>query len=328
HAILCGLRHPDSGGITMSAIIQRFEPGTLRAKVQARTVDALESGAIHTIPTDFEFVEQGGVNFLIRIVSNLARKVQAKAAEQKSHLAPNMNDNPFLPYDEDLFVADISDTHVCLLNKFNVLDHHMLMVTRSFQEQESLLTVSDFEALLMCLAEFEGLAFYNAGEAAGASQRHKHLQMVPLPLMPEVSQIPIEPLLNTARFEGVMGFVPDLHFLHMFARMDPEWIASPSKGAQELLKQYLDMLQTVGLSGGGAKGKTVRIGPYNLLVTRKWMFLVPRSTECFAGISVNALGFAGGFLVKDEQQLNLLKTCGPMTVLQRVAICEGNAPTM
>jgi ATP adenylyltransferase len=286
----------------------------------------MQCGAIHTIPTHSELVEQGGVKFLIRIVSNLARKVQAKADLQRPDMAGNTNDNPFLPYDQDLFVADISDTHVCLLNKFNVLDHHILMVTRSFQEQESLLTLNDFEALLMCLAEFDGLVFYNAGEAAGASQRHKHLQMVPLPLTAEVPQIPIVPLLSTARFEGAMGFVPGLPFLHVLTRMDHEWIASPRKGAQALLQQYLDMLRTVGLSGGGAGGETMHPGPYNLLVTREWMFLVPRSTECFEGISVNALGFAGGFLVKDEPQLNLLKTFGPMTALQRVAIFEGNIP--
>ena len=304
--------------------MRRFEPGTLWAKVQARTVHALQCGAIHTIPTHFKLVEQGGVNFLIRIVSNLARKAWAKAPQQKPHLATNMNHNPFLPYDQDLFVADISDTHVCLLNKFNVLDHHLLMVTRSFEEQESLLTASDFEALLVCLAEFEGLAFYNAGEAAGASQRHRHWQMVPLPLTPEVSQIPIEPLLSKARFTGTMGFVPGLRFLHVLVMMNLEWIAAPRKGAMELLQQYLDMLQTVGLSGGGAEGGTMSPGPYNLLVTRQWMLLVPRSTECFEGISVNALGFAGGLLVKDEQQLNLLKTCGPMTALERVGICERN----
>ncbi len=310
----------------MAVIIRRFEPGTLWAKVQAGTAHAMQCGAIHTIPTHFELVEQGGVNFLIRIVSNLVRKVQAKADQPRSSMAANMPHNPFLPYDQDLFVADISDTHVCLLNKFNVLDHHMLMVTRSFQEQESLLTVSDFEALLVCLAEFEGLAFYNAGEAAGASQRHKHLQMVPLPLTAEVSHIPMEPLLNTARYEGAMGVVPRLPFLHVLARMDPECIASPWKGAQKLLQQYLSMLRTVGLSGGGAGEETMSPGPYNLLVTRQWMFLVPRSKECFEGISVNALGFAGGFLVQDEQQLKALKTCGPMTALQRVAICEGKIP--
>jgi ATP adenylyltransferase len=122
-----------------------------------------------------------------------------------------------------------------------------------------------------------------------------------------------------------MGFVPGLPFLHVLVRMDHEWITSPRKGAQALLQQYLDMLGIVGLSGGGAGGETMHPGPYNLLVTREWMFLVPRSTECFEGISVNALGFAGGFLVKDEPQLNLLKTFGPMTALQRVAMPQATA---
>ena len=310
----------------MSVVLQRFEPGTLQAKVRARTAHAMQRGAIHTIPTRFELVEQAGVNFLIRIVSNLARKVQPNADQRPPSMAANTNQDPFLPYDRDLFVADISDTHVCLLNKFNVLDHHILMVTRSFQEQESFLTLSDIESLLLCLVEFEGLAFYNAGEAAGASQRHKHLQMVPLPLTAEVAHLPIEPVLHTARFEGTIGWVPGLPFSHVLVRMDPEWIASPLNRAQELLQQYLHMLRTVGLSGGGMGGETRRTGPYNLLLTRQWMLLVPRSTECVEGISVNALGFAGGFLVKDESQLDRLKTCGPMTALRRVACARENLP--
>jgi len=152
------------------------------------------------------------------------------------------------------------------------------------------------------------------------------LQMVPLPLTAEVSQLPIEPLLRTARFEGARGSVPGLRFLHELVRMNREWIASPWIGAQDLLKQYQDMLRTVGLSAGETGEETLSPGPYNLLATRQWIFLVPRSTECAEGISVNALGFAGGLLVKDERQLNLLKTCGPMTVLQRVAICQGPIP--
>jgi sulfate adenylyltransferase (ADP) / ATP adenylyltransferase len=50
------------------------------------------------------------------------------------------------------------------------------------------------------------------------------------------------------------------------------------------------------------------------------MLFVPRSQECIEGISINALGFAGALLVKDEQQLNRLKTWGPMTALQQVAM--------
>jgi sulfate adenylyltransferase (ADP) / ATP adenylyltransferase len=306
----------------MSVSSRRFDPGTLWAKVQDSTTHAIQSGAIHTIPTRSERVEQDGVNFLIRIVSNLDRKFRAASGKQQGSVVINRPENPFLPYEEDLLVADISETHVCLLNKYNVLDHHILMVTRSFQEQESLLTFNDFEALLMCLDEFEGLVFFNAGEAAGASQRHKHLQMVPLPLTADVSRIPIEPLLDSARFAGAMGFVPGLRFVHVLARMNPQWITNPWKGAHELLRQYLEMVLKAGLSSGEGGGHLRNPGPYNLLITRQWMVLVPRSTECFEGISINALGFAGGFLVKDESQLQLLKMHGPMTALQRVAISQ------
>ena len=309
----------------MSEIIRCFEPGTLWEQVTARSTQARACGAIHTIPTYSELVEQGGVSFLIRIVSHLVRKAQAKADQQRSSLAAQATQNPFLPYDPDLFVTDISDTHVCLLNKFNVLEHHILMVTRFFQEQEALLTLSDFEALLLCLREYEGLGFYNSGEAAGASQRHKHLQMVPLPLTAEIPQVPIESLLRTARFEAARGVVHNLPFLHVITRMNPQWIDSSGEGAQDMLQQYLDMLRSVGLSGPETGGDTMRPRPYNLLVTRQWMFLVPRSRECFEGISVNALGFAGGFLVRDEEQSNLLKKFGPMTALQHVAMSPNSA---
>jgi len=286
---------------------------------------AIERGAIQTIPTSSELIEQGGVNFLIRIVSSLTRKAQANAEQQRFAVITHTTPNPFLPYDPDLFVTDLSDTHVCLLNKFNVLDYHILMVTRSFQEQESLLMLSDFEALLLCLREYEGLAIYNAGEAAGASQRHKHLQMVPLPLTAEVPQVPMEPLLRTALFEDTIGVVPSLPFLHVITRMNPQWNDASGEGAQNMLQQYLDMLQYVGLLSPGAEGEKVRPRPYNLLVTREWMFLVPRSTEFFEGISVNALGFAGGLLVRDEEQLTLLKKHGPMTALQHVALSSNPA---
>ena len=55
--------------------------------------------------------------------------------------------NPFLPYDENLWVTDISQTHVCLLNKFNVIDPpHPSRHPCMYEDQESLLTFEDFEA--------------------------------------------------------------------------------------------------------------------------------------------------------------------------------------
>ena len=164
--------------------------GTLTERLKQQTKYALYCGALQPIPTEYEFVEQDNIRFVVRILSNLSGKEQARKQQEKNIIVTGQDFNPFLPYEKDLFVADISTTHLCLLNKYNVVDYHLLIVTREFEEQESLLNLQDFQALGSCMGEFEGLAFYNGGKTAGASQRHKHLQVVPLPMIPSGEKIP------------------------------------------------------------------------------------------------------------------------------------------
>jgi len=291
-----------------------LKQGRLWTKVIERTEHAIQCGALLSIPTEYEFVEQDGVRFLVRILSNLARKDEAKQKQNKETATSGKDFNPFLPYDEDLFVTDISHTHVCIFNKFNVVDYHLLIITREFEEQESWLTLPDFEAMWACLAEIDGLAFYNGGKIAGASQRHKHLQLVPLPLVPNGVQIPIEPLLASAKFQDSIGTIPGLPFRHAFAQFDSSWMQSPLSAAASTLECYRNLLEILGLNNGDQPGA------YNLLATRKWILIVPRSQEEFESISVNSLGFAGALLVRNSQQMKILKDCGPMTLLQRVAL--------
>lgn len=301
-----------------------LEPGTLGTKVRQRSEHALRCGALRPISTQYEFIEQEGISFLVRILSNLDRKDEAR--KQQKTASPGKEFNPFRPYDKDLFVADLSDTHVCLLNKFNVLEHHLLIVTRAFEDQESLLNLRDFQALWTCMAEIEGLAFYNAGEISGASQRHKHLQIVPLPLAPAGPAIPIEPALTSVRFEDSFGIVPGFPFLHAFIQWDSDRLRSPSAAAKTTLEYYQAMLQRMQLWDGARANETRRIGSYNLLATRQWMLMVPRSQECFQGISINALGFAGALLVRNERQKQLLRDYGPMTALRNVAVSTTDTP--
>lgn len=287
-----------------------LKPGCLWKSIKEQSEKALQCGALLSIATDFEFVEQNGIKFLVRILSNLTRKDTAKQ-QQKNKT------NPFLPYEKDLFVADISQTHVCLLNKFNVVDYHLLIVTRAFQEQEELLTLSDFAAMWACFAEFEGLAFYNGGKNAGASQPHKHLQLVPLPLTPSGLQIPMEPLLTSVQFADSVTTIPELPFVHALVKLDPSWTNSPLTAAAATLELYQSLLSAVGLE---AIDDNRQSGAYNLLATREWMLIVPRSHENFEAISVNSLGFAGALLVRNEQQMQFIKEQGPMTILKNVAL--------
>lgn len=295
-----------------------LEPGTLWEKVVDRSLLALECGSLKSIPTKYEFVEQDGIRFLVRILANLDRKQKAKQKQEKVKETSGKDFNPFLPYEENLFVADISNTHLFLLNKFNVVDHHLLIVTRSFEEQETWLTLQDFEAMWVGLAEFEGLAFYNGGAAAGASQRHKHLQLVPLPLVPDGLHLPIDPAIADTRFRGTIGTVPSFPFVHAIAKLDPTWVRSPSAAAQETRELYRALLDAVGLPHDESNGNR-QTGAYNFLATRQWMLIVPRSQESFESMSINSLGFAGALLVRNAEQMEQLKACSPLKVLQNVA---------
>jgi sulfate adenylyltransferase (ADP) / ATP adenylyltransferase len=293
-------------------------PGILWQRVIAQTDAAIASGALLSIPTAHEWVEDQGTQFLVRIVTNLVRKEQDKQQqEKKTKVDPDFN--PFLPYEEALFVVDVSETHVCLLNKFNVVNYHLLIITREFEEQESLLNLKDFEALWTCLAEFDGLGFYNAGTQAGASQRHKHLQLMPLPLSSEDEvPIPIEPSLIANLTGDSVVQSSTLPFKHGLVKLDPKRSKSVAEGAQMLLEAYQNLLRSL-----SCYLNSEQPAPYNLLVTREWMFLVPRSQDSYKEIPVNSLGFAGALLVRNTEQLEFLKTIHPMTLLQKVGIAKG-----
>jgi ATP adenylyltransferase len=293
-----------------------FARGTLAASIASVTARALASGALLPIATGCEFMEDGGVRFLVRVLTSLQRKSAQRAAEERS-AAAGQPVNPFLPYEQALFVADVSDSHVAILNKFNVVDRHLLIVTREFEQQRSLLTLRDFEAWWRCLSEYDSLGFYNGGPEAGASQPHKHLQLVPLPLATQGPPVPIAPLLPAV--PGVAGFgsIRGFDFVHSFADLGAA--ATERAAAREAFELYISMLGQVGLRPPPGKGADLQGGPYNLIVTREWLLLVPRSREFFDSISINALGFAGALLVWNEEQLRALRAAGPFTALRETA---------
>jgi ATP adenylyltransferase len=284
-----------------------------KALVQA-SQRARVSGAQKPIPTEFRRLEEEGVPFIVRVVEQLADKDALSAETARDN---DTFHNPFLPYEPAMFVADISPSHVGLLNKFNVVDHHLLVITRLFEAQESPLTKSDFEAWWTCLAEFSALGFYNSSPVSGASQPHKHMQLIPLSPSQDVGRLPIEPCLQVDSLGSRLGVAETLPFVHALARIAPGKDASVSDMATYLRDLYGRMLQELRLQGTGDCPS-----PYNLLITRDWMMMIPRSNECFASISLNALAFAGMFLVRDEAGFQVLREAGPMTALRHAGVAR------
>lgn len=276
-----------------------------------RESHALATGALRPIPTRLETVEELGIQFGVRVRERPAG--QERAPEQGTRTAAN----PFLFPDPDLLVAELSPTHRCLLNKFPVVEHHLLAVTRTFEEQDSLLGLADFEALALCLEEIDALAFYNAGGIAGASQRHKHLQIVPLPLRPAARATPLDALVETLPRHGGVARIPGLPFLHGIERFAEPLPIPAEEKAHALHSAYGRLLESVGMREAAVPGWP---GPHNLLTTRSWMLVVPRAWEHAGSISVNGLAYAGSFFVEGEEELAFLRRRGPMSLLADVAL--------
>jgi ATP adenylyltransferase len=282
----------------MKAMTAAFHPPPavgFWAEVVDRAEAALASGVMHSFECALEFVQDGGVEFALRIATSFPK---GETAGGRAAGAPKLPPNPFVSPEPGLVVREINGTHRALLNKFSVLREHLLIVTREFEDQASLLNDRDFAALAVAMADAEVLAFYNGGAEAGASQRHKHLQVVTLPLSPRHS-VPMDVLLAKDK--------PQLPFRHAFSRLAAGQVTQPDR----MVATYLELRRQAGLE---------LPQPYNLLVTHEWMLVAPRSRDRFEGVSVNSLAFAGSFFVRDARHAHIIAAAGPMNVLKSVAM--------
>lgn len=295
----------------------RLQAGTLWEKTRAKTISARECGALRSIETEYHLIEQDDIQFVVRTLSNLAFKEKARKKQQQQEKKSGKRVDPFLPYEPELFVGDLSDSHICLLNKFNVVDHHLLIVTRAFEEQTDLLNLQDFNALWFCMQEVDGLAFFNGGKTAGASQRHKHLQLIPLPFLGDVVHLPIDQVIAKIDFANSVGKIASFPFCHAIARLNLSINDSPQTASKTMLQKYHALLNQI------YSNTNIQIqkqpGAYNFLATREWMLLVPRVQEAYQNISINSLGFAGSLFVRDRAALELLKDLTPIKLLAKVA---------
>lgn len=143
--------------------------------------------------------EDEAVRFVLRIATTLRDKpkanqsvnsasihsngslLNAPSGGQKTEARRKSWINPFLPPDPELFVCHLSPTHSLVLNKFNIVAHHSIVITREFVPQEEPMSDEDMNAtwsVLRCMPGSGGLAYFNCGPSSGASQPHKHVQVI------------------------------------------------------------------------------------------------------------------------------------------------------
>lgn len=249
-------------------------------KAQEVIQQALLNGALLPISTEPKVLTQNGVDYFLHL----------KNHNSKVKFSPKPEGfNPFLPYEADMFVANAGEQHVCLLNKFPVLAPHLLICSKDFVEQTAPLTQADFAAWIMGYTQPDVLGFYNGGSIAGASQPHRHMQLVQ-------TDVPLKTVIT-------QGKLPFNHQLFHYDRLD----------SQRLFNDYNSAMKALGLYG------EQQCHPYNLLLGNDWMLILPRSQNNIQGIFANGINYSGHFLLANEAQIDWLSDYGVMRFLSECA---------
>ncbi|XP_049849430.1 uncharacterized protein LOC126318655 [Schistocerca gregaria] len=289
------------------------------AWIQARK-DCL-SRAPSSIPSDHIIFTDGDVPFILYLAKNLQKK--PKSFFHNYLRSGDDSYDPFLhPSKNPLYIGSPNDDYSILLNKFNLVENHLVVVTENPESQLDPLKLADFEILWKCVSRLNMIGFYNCGPLSGASVSHKHMQFIPLPDIRELAEmninLPIEKLIqrDSLDIENAVPFInrkiPFYNYCFQFNSNDVPQETIIKKTYEAYVKIMDSVTKNLSL--------TNTTPSYNFLLTKRWMLVVPRSQAHYenSDLSINSLAFSGSLFVKNMYQYNSIRHLGPMNVLKRV----------
>lgn len=281
-------------------------PSNLSQLINEKYSSAVKDGSLHFTETTTKKTKdaKSGMPYVLSYAPSLLKKPERGDQPER---------NPFEDPEPELTVLNnVDDDYRLVLNKFPIVAEHSLLVTKEFQDQKSPLSPKELYMSYQLLDnlddEDEGkrnMLIYNSGPSSGSSQDHKHLQLLPLP--------PNFVTLQDKLCSGKDHFLPNFKteplqsdkvpFAHFVVPL-PE---SPEEVNEDLLAMvYISLLQrTLSFFQDWTNenpGLQERKG-YNVLLTKKWMCLVPRSNAKAESLDIgfNSTGYAGLVLIKNEE---------------------------
>ncbi|KAJ4329423.1 bifunctional AP-4-A phosphorylase/ADP sulfurylase [Fusarium piperis] len=311
--------------------------------------------------TEVAVLTLGGVPFQLRFAPGLSRKPEPgaattapqptqpepdshqvlKANEEETKLPSRLEARKARMLANDVFknppvalrITDLGPSHYLVLNKFAIAAEHFILATNEFKDQDDLLERDDFAAIRACIDAYdkpeggEGLfTFFNSGEFSGASQAHRHVQMIPISRMKDGlepdspwSVVADKLTVKDTDLGGIVAKLPFTVIARNISGMD----------ANALHSLYLEMYQegciAEALNARHPKHDsehhsdgTPRIS-YNLAMTKDTMVLLPRLSDKIhlqddegkpldIKLSVNGTILAGTVLVKEEHDYKTVQT--------------------
>ena len=212
--------------------------------------------------------------------------------------------NPFNPWEKILEIEKIGKNHQLILNKYPVQKGHILLITNSWKPQNGWLDINDWIAIQKVNNDTSGLWFFNSSPIAGASQPHRHIQLL-------------------RRSNGEVSCPREKWFIELElnndygSKLKKNIVVSKFNfldNSSNIYNLYLDLTKKIGL--GDPINDYKPKYPYNILITNSWIAVIRRKYDHIHGFSVNGLGFAGYILVTEKSNKKYLKKYGPEKLLE------------
>ena len=232
----------------------------------------------------------------------IIRELDITKFKKNTLIGPKIN--PFKPWDKILEIDSIGNGHQLILNKYPVQLGHVLLITNEWKEQNGWLDIKDWEAIKEVNKDTSGLWFFNSGPLAGASQPHRHIQLL--------RRDPSE--LSCPREKWILALNNLNYKNEKFSKNIILKKFSKSLNEENIHEIYKDLSYNLGL--GDPRNDKKPKYPYNLIFTDRWMIIIRRKTDNLFGISINALGFAGYILVTENSDIKYLRELGPEKLLE------------
>ena len=232
----------------------------------------------------------------------IIRELDITKFKKNTLIGPKIN--PFKPWDKILEIDSIGNGHQLILNKYPVQLGHVLLITNEWKEQNGWLDIKDWEAIKEVNKDTSGLWFFNSGPLAGASQPHRHIQLL--------RRDPSE--LSCPREKWILALNNLNYKNEKFSKNIILKKFSKSLNEENIHEIYKDLSYNLGL--GDPRNDKKPKYPYNLIFTNRWMIIIKRKTDNLFGISINALGFAGYILVTENSDIKYLRELGPEKLLE------------
>lgn len=257
--------------------------------------------------------------------------------------------------------SSVSTKHLFLqLNKFNTLPDHTLLVTHDFEPQTSPLDLLDLSAWFYAVTRTNSVGFFNSDWTAGASQRHKHMQIIPQDVF--WSLRPVDALYPLPVDHAILPFIisaewlipscMNIHivkyptyrlsqfkFRHSVAVLQEIDDSHSSQKVEDhtcqysrLFHAYCAVMKDIGVylhactyhtgTYPSSKSWLKNTSSYNIIITPAWIMAVARSKRGALDeqIGVNSYAFIGLLLTRGPNLTHSVVKVGPMEILNQVTV--------